>query len=111
MTLEEHIADEKQRADSLIVSASKLKPDELVVRMVYERGAEEHREKAALLEELRVLRKAFDLACGKIGNYYPCCDIYDEGKDCSDRFCKDCLKEYFLQKARKENENEDNKIP
>lgn len=85
MTLEEHIADEKQRADSLIISASKLKPEELVVRMVYERGVEEHREKAALLEELMVLRKAFDLSCEEWGAL-GCCkeDIkHDCDKDCS----------------------------
>lgn len=85
MTLEEHIADEKQRADSLIVSASKLKPDELVVRMVYERGADEHREKAELLEELRVLRKAFAMCAGSIE-----------------------YENYFLQKARENNDNSTN---
>lgn len=102
MTLEEHIADEKQRADALLKSAAKLKPDELVVRMVYEEGAEEHREKAALLEELRVLRKAFDLACKHFGSAYCCEDVFTHK---CDNDCATHWKEYFMQKAREDEEN------
>lgn len=103
MTLEEHIADEKQRAYSLIVSASKLKPEEVVVRKVYEEGVEEHRERAALLEELRVLRKAYDLACEYLGDFL-CWDKNGEEIDCSDKICEKCWKEYFMQKAREDND-------
>lgn len=92
MTLEEHIAAEKQRADSLIISASKLKPEELVVRKVYERGVEEHREKAELLEELKTLRKAYDLIAGDWANTY----LDEEKQD---------IKDYYLQKARENNDN------
>ena len=82
MTLEEHIADEKQRADALLKSAAKLKPEETTIRKLYEEGAEEHREKAALLEELRVLRKAFAMCAGSVE-----------------------YENYFLQKARENNDD------
>lgn len=102
MTLEEHIADEKQRIDALLKSAAKLKPNDVTIRKLYEEGAEEHREKASLLEELRVLRKAYDLVCEHLG-YEDCCE--DAFKHKCDNDCATHWGEYFIKEARTENED------
>lgn len=100
MTLEEHIADEKQRVDGLLKSITELEPYEVAVRKVYEERAKEHQEKAKLLEELKwrrelsaknrptrellleeqdknaILRKALELSCIDRSNYKELVDAY-----------------------------------
>lgn len=100
MTLEEHIADEKQKVDSLMKSVTELEPHEVAVRKVYEERAKEHQEKAKLLEELKrrrelsekerpirkllleergksaILRKALELSCIDRSNYMELVDAY-----------------------------------
>lgn len=57
MTLEEHIADEKQRVDDILKSAAELETYEVEARKVYEERAKEHQEKTKLLEELKWRRE------------------------------------------------------
>lgn len=64
--------------------------------------ASEHEQLAEWLKELKTLRKAYDLACK---NCFGCWDAYENQIDCSDKSCVECFKEYYLQKAREENEN------
>lgn len=56
---------------------------------------------AKRLEELRDLRKAFDLAC-EVSAFSCCEDVFTH--DC-DNDCANHWKEYFIQKARENNEN------
>lgn len=56
-----------------------------------------------LISELETYKKAYELVCKKLGKYY-CCDVYEELVECNGTPCVDCLKEYFIKKAKKENE-------
>lgn len=47
--------------------------------------------------ELKVIRKAFELACRKVGGF-ECCLTFDDHT--CDNYCGTHFQEYFLQKAR-----------
>lgn len=102
MTLEEHIDFAKNKSKHLFESAYEEK--DTLIACVYGKEALISGEVADLLEELKTLRKAYNLACEGHGNYY-CRDICGEEIDCSDKSCSECLKVYFMQKARENNDN------
>lgn len=58
---------------------------------------------ATVLEELETYKKALELACEYFGDFL-CWDKSGEEIDCSDKICEKCWKEYYMQKARKEND-------
>lgn len=111
MTLDEAIIHSEEKAEELRTEAEQLRdigevmsnpkqPYNEPVKNCLE-CANEHEQLAKWLKELKILRKAYDLACK---NSLACWDC--EGQiDCSDKSCVECFKEYYLQKARESNEN------
>lgn len=114
MTLEEHILEEEKmiRSFATIAYDTRLHDEngELMWKAEqYEKSQHEHEERKSLLEELEVLRKAYGLIakdyCESMG-----CAFCDHCSKCLE-VChfkyidgKEFLQEYFLQKAREENE-------
>lgn len=84
MTLEEHIETEKRLAKDLLDNSQSTRAGAVVSHM-YEKLYYEHMERADLLEQLKVVSKAFMLAC----EYF---EMEDAG----------LFYERFMQEARKE---------
>lgn len=66
MKLEEHIETEKRIAKEFLDRSQSTRVGAVVSHM-YEDMYRTHIERADLLEELKTLRKAFDLACWELG--------------------------------------------
>ncbi|MCQ2308038.1 MAG: hypothetical protein MJ000_10845 [Bacteroidales bacterium] len=106
MTLEEHIEAEKRVASFYLEACQTTREaDEFGVygkeAQMYEDKYCAHTERAGFLEELKTLRKALMLACEELGGGY-CCE--DDFKHKCDNDCATHWEEYFMQKAREEND-------
>lgn len=116
MTLEEHIDFAKNKSKHLFESAYEEK--DTLIACVYGKEALISGEVADLLEELKTLRKAYELACKAIHEEtaFDYCDSSDIpcrkenafGKAWDDNKCVECCMEHYLTQARKRGEQNDN---
>lgn len=119
MTLDEHVETEKRIAKEFLDESQSTRAGAVVSHM-YEELYYAHMERADLLEQLKTLRKAFELACKAIQeetepnycdvlSYGPCRKGNAVGKVWDDNKCAECCMECFLTQAQESEGNNENK--